>query len=71
MNQIDIIGWFATLLTLSSFIIGDIKSLRILNLLGAFAWACYGLFLPNTPMILTNVTIMVIHGVWLFKLWKK
>lgn len=71
MNQSDIIGWLATLLTLSSFIIGDMVMLRVLNFLGALAWTCYGIFLNNNPMIFTNVTIMLIHGIWLIKLWKK
>lgn len=71
MTEIDILGWGATILTLSSFIMKEMIWLRTLNFFGAFAWTCYGIALSNNPMIITNLCIVFIHGIWIIKLWKK
>lgn len=71
MIEVEILGWVATTLTLSSFIMKEMIWLRVLNFFGAFAWTCYGIALSNHPMIITNLSIVFIHGVWIVKLWKK
>lgn len=71
MTETDVIGWVATALTLSSFIMKEMILLRALNFFGAFAWTCYGIAISNNPMIITNLCIVFIHGIWIIKLWKK
>lgn len=68
MNQVEIIGWLATTLTLSSFIMKEMVILRTLNLFGALAWTCYGIAISNNPMIITNFVIILIHGGWIISL---
>jgi len=67
--MIEYVGWFATLLTLSSFVVKEILPLRILNACGAFVWVVYGLYINNNPTVITNVSIMFIHVIWLIKLF--
>lgn len=73
MNNTELVGWLSTIATLSSFAMKDIFALRVLNLIGAFGWTCYGLLLNNNPMVITNVVILIIHGFWIIKLklWAK
>jgi hypothetical protein len=71
MNNVEIVGWIATMVTLSSFAMKDILKLRVLNLIGAFGWSCYGLLLGNNPMVITNVAILIIHSYWLVRLSNK
>lgn len=65
----SIIGWLATALTLSSFMVKDIMKLRLVNSIGAITWVIYGIMIVNYPVIFTNLFILVIHMIYLFK-WR-
>lgn len=61
MNAIDILGWVATAFTLLSFTQRRIENLRALNLTGAMLWTVWGVLTVSTPVIVTNVVIVLIH----------
>jgi uncharacterized protein with PQ loop repeat len=62
-----LIGSLATAITISSFLFTDIKTIRIVNLLGCFIWLLYGWMQDDTPIILVNSIIAFIHIVTLVK----
>lgn len=55
------IGYIATFVTGLSFMMKDIKTLRLVNALGCLIWIIYGVLLNSVPIILTNVGIFCIH----------
>jgi hypothetical protein len=65
----EIIGWFATVITLVSFLYSGVK-LRIINFLGALTWVFWGVMMETWNVIILNVLIMVIHSYKLYKMRK-
>lgn len=62
----EIIGYLASLFVLLSFLNKDLRKLRIINSIGCALFVVYGLFLSSIPIIITNVTILLINGYYLF-----
>lgn len=67
MNNLEILGWVATMIIISSFLVNNIKTLRTLNLLGASLWTVYGVIAMIPSIIFLNI---VISGIQIFKLYK-
>lgn len=65
--MIDILGWAATFFTLASFITKKMRTLRVLNMVGAALWVFYGVQLSNQPMIFLNSIIVVVHLYWMLR----
>jgi hypothetical protein len=65
--MIEILGYFAMILTSSSFLMTDVKKLRLVNIAGCISWIVYGSILASPPIIITNVLIL---GINLYKLKK-
>lgn len=64
----EIIGYLASLLVLVSFLMKNIKKLRILNTLGCTLFVAYGFLLDfSIPIIITNAAIIVINIYYLTK----
>lgn len=64
----EIIGYSASLGVLISFLMHDIKKLRIINTIGCFLFVFYGILLNfSIPIILTNTVIIVINIYYLIK----
>lgn len=59
--MIQIIGYIATFITGLSFMMKDLKTLRLVNALGCLIWIFYGVLLNSIPIIITNVGIFGIH----------
>jgi uncharacterized protein with PQ loop repeat len=57
----SIIGYIATFVTGLSFMMKDLKTLRLVNALGCLIWILYGVLLNSVPIIITNVGIFGIH----------
>jgi hypothetical protein len=68
MNEIDWIGYAATVFIVISFLVGnDVRVMRIINMIGAFLFIIYGFLLDkNLPIILPNTFIACIHIYYLF-----
>jgi uncharacterized protein with PQ loop repeat len=59
----EIVGYAASLLVLVSFLMKDIRKLRMINSLGCALFVIYGVLLGfSWPIILTNTAILVINA---------
>lgn len=67
------IGYLASIAVLVSFMMRKISTLRIVNSMGCLLFVIYGFVLPEIswPIIATNVAIVCINVVYLFKGPKK
>ena len=63
------VGYIASFFLLLSFLMKQIKLLRIVNMIGCACFVLYG-FMLNTswPIIITNASILLINGFYLFQL---
>ncbi len=72
MNIVDIIGYLATTLVLSSFLAKSINLLRIINSVGCAVFVVYGIMLNYAwPIIITNGLIIVINVYFLYNVPRK
>jgi uncharacterized protein with PQ loop repeat len=73
MNPTEIMGYAASLGVLLSFLMKDIKTLRVVNSIGCALFIIYGYMLPkdSMPIIVTNVAIIIINIYFLMKDRKK
>jgi len=62
--MVSILGYIATLVTMASFLIKDMFRLRVVNTFGCLLWILYGIIQLDTPIILVNCLIMLIHLWW-------
>lgn len=67
MSITEIIGYIGTLLVLSSFLMKDMKKLRIGNIIGSSTFIIYGILLQSVPVFITNVFIVLINAYYLIK----
>ena len=67
MNMIEIIGWIGTAAVLTSFLMRDMLSLRLMNICACLIWVSYGMIKQDPPIIVTNGSIILIHMFWLYK----
>lgn len=58
---VNLIGTLATAITISSFLFHNIKSIRIVNLIGCIFWLIYGGLKVDAPVIAVNSIIAAIH----------
>ncbi len=64
---IDLVGYLAMALLLISFLMKDVKKLRIINSLGCAFFVAYGFLLViSWPIIITNSAIISINLYYLF-----
>jgi len=71
MDQyIKIIGFIATIITITSFTFKNILTIRLVNTLGSFVWLVYGFYTKDHPVILVNITVIIIQMWGIFGLLK-
>jgi uncharacterized protein with PQ loop repeat len=64
----EIIGYIASAIVLISFLMKNIKKLRIFNSIGCLVFIVYGILLDlSIPIILTNSVIVCINVYFLIK----
>jgi uncharacterized protein with PQ loop repeat len=67
-SSVEIIGYVASLFVLVSFLMKDIKKLRLINSVGCMLFVIYGILLNfSIPIILTNTAILIINAIALLK----
>jgi uncharacterized protein with PQ loop repeat len=67
-NFVELTGYLASAVVLISFLQKNIKTLRIVNSIGCALFVLYGILLNySVPLIITNVSIIVINGYYLAK----
>jgi hypothetical protein len=64
---IEFTGYGASIFVLISFLMKDIRVLRIVNSVGCLLFILYGILLFSVPVVLTNVAIVIINMIYLFR----
>ena len=68
VNTTEMIGYLASLAVLVSFLMKNLKTLRIVNCVGCGLFVTYGILLEySVPIIVTNVAIIIINTVYLLR----
>lgn len=67
MNWMEIIGICATVFVLISFLMKDIKWVRIINIVGAILFVVYGALIGALSTWLLNAILVVIHIAYLVR----
>lgn len=68
MEQLtEYIGYAASAAVLVSFLMKDIRTLRVVNTVGCGLFIAYGLLLGSVPVIVTNVAIVGINVFYLIR----
>ena len=67
MPWFEVIGIAGTLFVLLSFLMKDLKMVRIINIVGAVLFVVYGLLIGALSTWLLNGILVIIHIVYLLK----
>jgi hypothetical protein len=67
---VDWIGYLGSSIVLISLLMGSIKKLRWINLVGAVIFAVYGFLIPSLPTGIMNVGIALIDIYYLIKIYQ-
>ena len=59
--QYEIIGIAATLFVLASFLVNDIRKVRLINIVGAALFVAYGYLIGAFSTWLLNGVLIIIH----------
>lgn len=70
LNWIEVIGYVASAIIAVSLTMSSIVKLRVLNLLGAFLFGTYGVFISSIPVALVNYFIATVNIFYLWKYWR-
>lgn len=65
------IGYAASVFIVSSFLFKDIKTIRIINLLGCICFVIYGFFIGATPLYPIIIPNAILSFIQLYFLMKK
>ena len=66
----EIVGITATLFVLLSFLMRDISTVRVVNIIGAWLFVIYGLLINSFSTWLLNGVLIIIHIYYLRKMRK-
>ncbi|MDP5077612.1 MAG: YgjV family protein [Nonlabens sp.] len=66
LTLLDFIGYLASFILLLSFTRKNVRHLRIINTLGCILFVIYGAMLSSWPVMITNVSIVLINLYYLF-----
>jgi len=69
-TYIDYIGYAASLFVLLSFVMKKIVTLRTVNIVGCGLFIVYGVLIASIPIIMTNVSIVLVNGYYLLKFYQ-
>ena len=67
MNNIELIGYIATVFILASFVISNLKTLRVVNMIGGGLWMVYGYVIGSSAIFIGNLLMVLIHIVKLYQ----
>ena len=71
MDNIELIGYVATVFILASFVISNLKTLRVVNMIGGGLWMVYGYVMGSSSIFIGNLLMVLIHIVKLYQENKK
>lgn len=64
----EILGYVGTALVLLSFLMTDLKWLRILNMCGGFLSLVYAIYTNTMPVVVLNGSLITINGIQLMRI---
>ena len=67
MQLIDIFGYVSSLVILASYLMKDITKLRIFTSIGCVMFVFYGFMLDAIPVVVMNVSVIIINLYFLIK----
>lgn len=67
VNAVELLGYVATFFVAISFLFKSIIHLRIVNSIGAFLFAIYGLIIVSYPVALLNSFLLCVN---IYQLWR-
>lgn len=67
MAWVEAIGIAGTLFVLLSFLMKDLKKVRVINIIGALFFVAYGLIIGAISTWLLNGILVIIHIAYLLK----
>ena len=65
MSWFELVGILGTLFVLLSFLMKDLKMVRIINIIGAVLFVVYGILINALSTWLLNAILVIIHLVYL------
>ena len=68
---LEIFGYVGTALVLLSFTMRDIKWLRAINMAGGLISLIYAIIVNTMPVVVLNVSLILINGVQLMRILRK
>ena len=68
---LEIFGYFGTAVVLLSFVMTDIKWMRIINMVGGFLSLVYAFIVGNMPVVVLNASLITINGIQLIRASRK
>ncbi|HPN81845.1 MAG TPA: hypothetical protein PLM00_00535 [Spirochaetota bacterium] len=71
VTLLEIVGYVSSVLIAVSLMMSNIYKLRVINFIGAFAFAVYGAFIPAIPVAVVNGFIAVIDVYYLWQLSRR
>ena len=66
--NVEVIGYIATAFVLASFMVSDLRVLRVVNILGGIGWMVYGTIMVSSSIFIGNLLMVLIH---MYKLHKE
>jgi len=70
LTLVEVVGYLASIVVLCSFIMKDVKKLRLVNMIGCLLFVVYGFMMPTLriglPIIITNAAILGINMYYSF-----
>lgn len=66
-NWTEYFGYAASALVLISFLMKNIRTLRLVNTAGCLFFITYGVLLSSIPIIVTNTAIVLINAYYLLR----
>lgn len=65
-NLFQWIGYAASVFIVMSFIVNNLKSVRIINMIGCLCFVIYGTYFEAWPVVIPNAILIVIQLYFLF-----
>lgn len=65
MEIVDVVGWVATAVFVSSYFFARPDRLRAVQMVGATVWIVYGILLAAPPVIAANIMVIA-AAAWTF-----
>ncbi len=60
-NFVEWVGYAAMIMLMISFVMKDIKKLRVVNTIGCLLFVAYGFMIGSWPIIITNAFITLVN----------